>query len=159
MRARRDGAKHSPIVSLVLRYHIIGAIFFPGIDDEPSVPWRVRGPAGIRFERILCRRRDVPRRVQVTVHPVLDHFRNSADVGGHDRNLTGHGFERGQAERFHVRRQQKQVRLRQELVDAVLLSEEMNVARELLLAGQIFGSATVRPVADQHQFGGKLLAD
>ena len=60
--------------------------------------WPISRPRSARdenFDGMGARGLHVAGFHQVAVHSVLHNFRQAADVGGDDRNLAGHGFQRG----------------------------------------------------------------
>ena len=86
---------------------VVGAEFFLGVDASELAHLTTAVGAGKKINRVLCSSSDVSRFDQIAIHIVFHNFRHAAYIRRDDRNFAGHGFERREAKRFQLRRQQK----------------------------------------------------
>ena len=69
----------------------------------------------------------VAHRIEQAGDAIVDQLRHSADAGGDGGNLAGHGFKSSQAEGLQLAGHQQHIGQRQQLVDALLLAQEVNL--------------------------------
>ncbi len=83
----------------------------------------------------------------------------AADSGCDGRDVTGHSFECGETEAFHLGRHQHQVGERKKLVDVLLLADEFDAIPDAHALGKVLGGRAIRAVADHHQPCREFLCD
>src|SRR5205823_914543 len=117
--------------------YVVGAEFALGVDAGALAHFSAVIGAGEDFDGIAAGFRNVTGFHQIAVYPVLYDFGDATDVCGDYGDFAGHGFERGEAERFELRGKKKEIGGRKFFVDSVLLAEEEDVLLELLFADEI----------------------
>ena len=90
---------------------------------------------------------------------VFDDLGEAADLRRHDRHAARHRFQRGQAEALLDRRQEKQIRDRQQRDRIVVLAEEHDIVTESALRRLQLDGGAIRPVADDEKPGTHAVVD
>src|ERR1700693_165510 len=142
------------VVALVLGDYVVGAEFSFGVDASALAHFAAAVGARENFDGVASGFLYVAGVHQITIHSVLDDFGDAAYIGGDYGDFAGHGFKRGQAERFELRGEQEEIGGGELLVDGVLLTEEEHVFLHLLFADEIFGGAAVGAIANQDELRG-----
>ena len=145
------GRDHPGVGGLVHRHDSFFTELVPDVLD--------RRPAHPRVERRVSQERHGTRghaveilgRMEKPGDAILDHFRQSADVRRHDRDVARHRLERGQAEALLRRRQQEHVGRRQQRNHQLLRAEHVRPVRDAELTAEPMRRRDFRAVAHQQQ--------
>ena len=86
---------------------------------------------------------DVADLAEDAVFAVFNQLGHAAYAGGDGGHAAGHGFERGEAEGFHLRRHQHEIGEWQELVDVILLAEKVDAILDAELAREVLGGGAL----------------
>jgi len=153
---RRENAL---VVALVLGDDVVGAEVFLGVEAGALAHFAATIGAGQYVESVATGGFHVAGFHQESIDAVADDFGDAANVRCDDRDLAGHGFERGEAEGLELRRQQEEIGDGELFVDGVLFAEEEDIFLQTLFADEIFGGAALGAIADEHELCGHFGAD